>query len=154
MCLILIMASHLKSAYEYANSTAILLVIQYSLWNTSEDSGVEGRTFGNTKAQDPQMKLLKQNPESYLFKTKSRAMWWMYFKVNVLSLQIFPQIDTRQEQQAILENACQIERHSSWPYLLWNICGFLKDYFREKRDILSIVFTTYLRCWHVPGILQ
>lgn len=53
MRLILIMASHLKSAYEYANSTAIPLVIQYSLWNTSEDSGVEGRTSGNIKAQDP-----------------------------------------------------------------------------------------------------
>lgn len=53
MWLILMTASHLKRAYEYANRTAIPLLIQYSFQNISEDSGVGRRTLGNIEAQDP-----------------------------------------------------------------------------------------------------
>lgn len=64
---ILMMASHLKSAYNYANSTAIPLLVQYGSWNTSEDSRVERR---NIKAQDPTDETAKTKYTAIPFENK------------------------------------------------------------------------------------
>lgn len=35
----------------------------------------------------------------------------------------------------------------------FEMCGFLKDCYREEEDIPCVVFKIYLKFWQIPGIM-